>query len=590
MTNKPASPDRRSFLAKTLQVGVGSVLAGAGLQAVAAGEPPAGERERQAGARVASGRLVSLPEMPTLILVQNEAGTYVKAERAGGRYASGKAEVWLEEGSDGMAVHVACPKGALSRVVLRWETRFPEDTLFLGDAWERSYGELQWRFLEPERVMPWYFAAHQAATGRSFMIGVKTQPAAMCFWTVDGEGVSLWLDFRNGGSACLPGDRKIFGATVVSSASREGETPFSALQRFCGTMCPKPRLPAAPVCGSNSWYYTYGKNFNADTMRRDAAFLAELAGSHRTRPFCVIDGGWTPGGVGPGGPWTKGDPKTFPDMPGLAADMKKLGVRPGIWMRPTALWIVDDPRRIRSGPGNDTQRPIDPTMPENVALIHADVARVRGWGYELIKHDFSTFDLFGRWGNHMGAEITDGGWHFHDQTLTNAEIVLNLYRTLREASGDGLLMGCNTIGHLGAGIFEAQRVGDDVSSGAWERTRRMGINALAYRLAQNGTFFVSDPDCASHTERISWKFDSQFLDLVARSGTALFVSADPTKISPKQKEAFQRAMQTALSGGDAGGCEPLDWLHNTTPERWRFGTQEVKYAWSEEFGANPFVV
>jgi alpha-galactosidase len=45
-------------------------------------------------------------------------------------------------------------------VVLRWETTFPGDTLFLGDNWERGYGDLQWRFLQPERIMPWYFAAH----------------------------------------------------------------------------------------------------------------------------------------------------------------------------------------------------------------------------------------------------------------------------------------------------------------------------------------------------------------------------------------------------------------------------------------------
>jgi len=581
MTNKLAAPDRRKFITRTLQVGAGSMLAGAGVKPVAAAAE---------AARPASERLVDFPTSPSHVLIQHESGAYLPTDRTGGRFTSGKAEVWFEEKSDGTAIHVACPNAPLSRVIVRWETHFPEDTLFLGDAWERSYGDLQWRFLEPERVMPWYFAAHQVATGRSFMLGVKTQPSAMCFWTVDGEGISLWLDFRNGGSPSLPGDRQIAAATLVSSTSQEGETPLSSLRRFCRALCPNPRLPAAPLCGSNSWYYTYGKNFDAQTMRRDAAFLAELAGSHHNRPYCVIDGGWTPGGVGPGGPWTAGDPKTFPDMPGLAADMKKLGVRPGIWMRPTALSIVDDPRRIRSGPFDKREQPLDLTLPENKTLIHDDIARIRSWGYELIKHDFSTYDLFGRWGNQMGAELADTGWHFHDQTLTNAEIVLNLYRTLRDAAGDAVLVGCNTIGHLGAGLFEAQRVGDDVSSKAWERTRRMGINALAYRLAQNGTFFVCDPDCAAHTERTPWKLDSQFLDLVARSGSALFISADPTKIEPEQKQAFQRAMRIALSGGDAKGCEPLDWLYNTTPEAWRFGTERVRYSWSEQMGTNPFPV
>jgi hypothetical protein len=86
------------------------------------------------------------------------------------------------------------------RVVLRWETNFPGDTIFLGDAWERSYDDLQWRFLKPERIMPWSFAAHQEASGRTFTVGVKTQPTALCFWTVDVVGIFLWLDFRNGGA------------------------------------------------------------------------------------------------------------------------------------------------------------------------------------------------------------------------------------------------------------------------------------------------------------------------------------------------------------------------------------------------------
>ena len=86
------------------------------------------------------------------------------------------------------------------------------------------------------------------------------------------------------------------------------------------------------------------------------------------------------------------------------------------------------------------------------------------------------------------------------------------------------------------------------------------------------------------------EFDRQFLDLVARSGTALFVSADPSTITPEQKKAFRTAMQTALSGGTPGGCEPLDWLHTTTPREWRIGTEKVSYHWEEAAGANPLRV
>jgi len=217
MTNKLATPDRRQFIARTLQVSAGSMLAGAGLKPVAASaEPP----------RLTAERLVSLPESPTRVLIQHESGAYLATERTGGRFTSGKAEVWFEERADGTAVHVACPNAPLSRVIVRWETRFPEDTLFLGDAWERSYGDLQWRFLEPERVMPWYFAAHQVATGRSFMLGVKTQPSAMCFWTVDGEGI-----------CCVrsPACRRHPSAAAIAGTTPMAET---SMRRRCGVTRP----------------------------------------------------------------------------------------------------------------------------------------------------------------------------------------------------------------------------------------------------------------------------------------------------------------------------------------------------------------
>lgn len=489
---------------------------------------------------------------PSAVFIQaDESSGFRKAERSGTRYVSRSVAVTLDENSGHLAVRVSAPAGPLSRAILRWSLTFPEDTLYLGDAWERSYGDLQWRFLQPERIMPWYFAAHTHSSG-TFMAGVQTQALALSCWLVDGQGVSLWLDFRNGGAPVIPGDREIQAATVVTLRTPATEKPLMALRQFCRSLCASPRLAKSPVCGNNNWYYAYGRDFDAPAMLRDAAFLAELSQGQVVRPFCVVDAGWTPGSVCPGGPWKSGDRLRFPDMPRLASQMKELGVRPGIWIRPTALTKVDDPGRLRSGPCHVPEKPLDLTIPENLAAIHDDIARMRFWGYELIKHDFSRFDIFGRWGYEMGVEMTDPGWHFKDQTLTNAEIILRLYRTIREAAGDGIVLGCNTMGHLGAGLFEVQRVGDDTSGRDWERTRRMGVNTLAYRLVQNGAFFACDPDCAPHTARTPWQLDREYLDLVARSGTTLFISVDPRTATPEQKAVLKAALAKAVSSWSAG--------------------------------------
>ena len=34
-----------------------------------------------------------------------------------------------------------------------------------------------------------------------------------------------------------------------------------------------------------------------------------------------------------------------------------------------------------------------------------NIARLRGWGYELIKHDFSTYDITEAWGKRPAADI-----------------------------------------------------------------------------------------------------------------------------------------------------------------------------------------
>ena len=112
--------------------------------------------------------------------------------------------------------------------------------------------------------------------------------------------------------------------------------------------------------------------------------------------------------------------------------MKKRGVRPGIWVRPL---LTVDPRAKgwMLAAGQKPQPPdspfvIDPSLPEALAYIQEGLRRVTGWGYELVKHDFSTFDILGRWGMKMGEELTSEGWHFADRSKTSAEIVLQFYR------------------------------------------------------------------------------------------------------------------------------------------------------------------
>ncbi|MFI6829684.1 hypothetical protein ACIBG5_21505 [Kribbella sp. NPDC050241] len=515
---------------------------------------------------------------PSAVFVQvGSADALTTAVRNGMTWSAAGVDV---DWSDG-AVDVTA--ASVSRVALRWAEALPAEALVLGDAWERSYGDLQWRHLQPERLLPWYFLSHDPRAGSTTGAGVEVQPNAFCAWTVDADGFTLWLDLRNGG-----GPTQLNGRTLTAAIVRSFEdagTPWQTVEAAVATM--SSRLPArpepAPVVGANNWYYAYGQNFDEKAVLKDAATIVELADGHPVKPFSVVDDGWYPGGIASGGPWGLGKPGVFDDMAGTAAAIKELGARPGLWFRP--LLVREAGPWSRPGPGNG--RALDLSYPEVLDLVRADLQRFKGWGFELVKHDFSTYDVFGRFGPAMGSRLTDSGWQLHDPARTTAEIVLAFYREIRSAAEDVVLIGCNTIGHLAAGLVDVQRIGDDTSGRDWERTRKMGVNTLAFRLPQHNRFFTVDADCVPCTPETPWELNQRFLDLVARSGTALFVSVDPAARTEQTDRALSDGIRLALSGGDASGIEPVDWLVNTTPNAWRTGSGTIHYDWSRPWGADP---
>lgn len=266
----------------------------------------------------------------------------------------------------------------------------------------------------------------------------------------------------------------------------------------------------------------------------------------------------------------------------LASEMEALGVRPGLWYRPLLCHGEVDPSWIlRDG---ETGTVLDPSLPAVLEKVEQDVSRFRRWGFELLKHDFSTYDIFGLWGYEMGWELFKEPTRFGDPSKTTAEIILAFYRTIARAMGDGEIIGCNTIGHLGAGLFSMQRTGDDTSGIVWERTRLMGINTLSHRMCQHNTFFAVDADCVGLTDAISWKKNRQWLDLLSRSGTPLFVSADPATLGEDQKAALIRAFK--MASRERSPAEPLDWMHTTVPNRWLIDGEEERYRWDLRNGSD----
>ena len=229
------------------------------------------------------------------------------------------------EDGGGLAIRITGERAPLERVALRWQGALPANVRLLGDHWERGYGDLEWRGLVPERVMPWYVIAWDGRVACGF--GVKTQPGALCFWQVDQDGITLWLDVRNGGSGVILAGRTLAAATVVQHRGERGASPFAVAQALCGRLCDAPRLARQVVYGGNNWYYAYGDS-DHQRILEDTELLTSLAPVEVNRPGMVIDAGWQARAFEEnaccGAPWDRGNSR-FPDLPGLAAAMRKLG-------------------------------------------------------------------------------------------------------------------------------------------------------------------------------------------------------------------------------------------------------------------------
>jgi len=491
--------------------------------------------------------------------------------------------VSLKNTGNVIAVTIQAPDIKLSAVTLQWKTPVKNSSAILNDHWERTYGDASWHKPNATEILPWYFLEHNASNTNGF--GVKTGTSSFCSWQITGDQLNLVIDTRSGGNGVQLGERKLQAAEIVTIKSTVGESPFQTAKRFMKLMCTKARMPKQPVYGINDWYFSYGNN-SEKLIIEHTQMMVPMADGLSNHPFSVIDAGWfqNPPSIPNDCCW--GDnmdtpDAQFADMGKLAQKIKTIGMRPGIWTRPLCGSYKDAKSlMLPIIKGREENKPVlDPTIPENLERIKKYFKLYNQWGYEMVKFDFTSFDMFGKWGFEMlkDGAVTVNNWSMHDTSKTNAEIVLNLYKTIRAAAGETYIIGCNTFSHLSAGLFELNRIGDDTSGNEWERTKKMGVNTLAFRSIHHGTFYGADGDCVGLTAKVPWAKNKQWMELVAKSGTPLFISAQPDATGAEQKEVIKNCFKLAAQNLPVG--EPLDWMKNAFPKKWNLNGKIEIFDW-----------
>ncbi len=293
--------------------------------------------------------------------------------------------VRLKNNKDSIAVFIQSPILPLKEVQLSWTYTTSKEAKILGDAWERTYGDESFQPINTTKKLPWYCVTYNNNSTTCF--GVKTGCSTFCYWRIAENNLELNLDTRSGGSGVLLGTRMLHAADIVTTKNDSKENAFATVHRFCKQMCDNPRTVKQPVYGINDWYFAYGNN-SADLILQHTSLLAPLATNTSNKPFSVIDMGWAAGTD-----YSTPNEK-FGDMHKLADKIKQLGMRPGIWTRP--LWATGKESKKLLAPNfqnnnkNDGQT-LDPTIEENIHHIKNMLGLYKQWGFEMVKHDYTTF-------------------------------------------------------------------------------------------------------------------------------------------------------------------------------------------------------
>ena len=473
-------------------------------------------------------------------------------------------------------------KDAVEGIRIRFSGEFygankKEHISILGDCLERSYWtDLIWKSFSPHDLMPWFFYMYNGEVLHSY--GVKTGCNTFAYWQCDPYGITLWLDLRNGADGIVL-DEPLLCAEIVCREGNDGEIPFDAARDFCKMMCPKPNLPQMPVYGFNNWYWAYG-DIDEKTVLKEAEYVSSLTSSLEVRPFMVIDDGWQlPHTVGfNGGPWDLSNER-FSHMAEVSGKINQAGCQSGIWFRPllTMGHIPDgaEYKTQKGRPGSGLY--LDASHPYTLEKVAKDVRMLNNWGYKLIKHDFSSYDIL--------TMSLNGAGHFYDRTKTTAQIIKNLYKTIQDNANDSLVIGCNTMSHLAAGIHQIQRVGSDTNGHNFEFTRRYGVHSMM-RFPLNNAFYSVDCDCAACTDEVSIDLNLDFLKATAMCGGATFASVKPNILKPNEEKKLSEILSIAANVKEENHAKILDWHTTSNPSVFEYCGEEYRFNWyREHFGA-----
>jgi alpha-galactosidase len=337
-----------------------------------------------------------------------------------------------------------------------------------------------------------------------------------------------------------------------------------------------------------SWYHFY-QNVKASDIVENLKIIKEVRPSVPVELIQIDDGFQSQVGD-----WLTFD-KSFPDgVAPLAEMITQEGFTPGLWLAPFIVhpkselfkgkpeYILRDRKGKPVNAGfiwNVFTTALDLTHPE--ALDYAtEVVRTaaKDWGFPYLKLDF------------LYAAALPGV--FQDRTKTRAHILRMGFEAIRQAVGEETyLLGCGAPLGPALGIFDAMRIGADVS-GDWE-PKYFGVNApfknepnfpsarnaiqnMITRAQMHKRWWVNDPDCLLVREKTNLSIGEvqTLATIIGMSGGSMLVSDDLPKLSDERMKMIEVLLP--LIGERA---QVLDWFDQETPQFMRVDLDGAEGGW-----------
>lgn len=297
----------------------------------------------------------------------------------------------------------------------------------------------------------------------------------------------------------------------------------------------------APPSGWCSWYY-YFYDINETEVKKNAQWLAgHLKDFGLT--YVQIDDGWE--GIGRGfgenRDWTTINGRFPGGMDRLAAEIKRLGFKPALWIAPHGQ---SSPKVIQAHPNAFLLKPdgttlastwegiylVDPSATEGPAYLKDLFKTLVGWGYDYFKIDGQpcVVDEYRRCAAQMKNPSTNP-IALYRQTL----------QTIHEAIGPRrYLLGCWERPLEGVGLVEGWRTGADVVAG-WDGFL-IALDATMGSYFLHNIVWYCDPDVVMVHSPLTLEQARVWATLQGLTGQALMASDRMMDLPDERVELYQR--------------------------------------------------